>query len=594
MTRRRHSRPPAHRALANAEVAAALSELADALELEGANPFRVRAYRTGARAVEGLTQPLAELAAEGGTSALEAVPGIGERLAGKIVELVTTGGLRQLVRERRRVPRELSALLAVPGLGPKRLRLLHERLGVRDLAGLERALASGRVTKLSGFGARSVEKLQRSVELYRQRGGRRPLARAEIWAVAVRDRLAATPGTVRVEIAGSYRRRKETVGDLDVLCSSRNPAAAARAFTTFDAVEEVTARGRTRLAVRLRDGLEIDLRIVDDDAFGAALLYFTGSKEHTVALRARARERRLKLNEYGLYEGRRRLAAETEERIYARLGLAWIPPELRERRGEIELAATGRLPRLVELADLRGDLQMHTTATDGRDGVDAMLAAAEALGREYVAITEHSRAVRVAGGLDDRELLAHARRLRAAKRSGIRVLAGVEVDILREGELDLAPETLRELDLVVASVHSFFDLPRDEMTRRVVRAVDSGLVHVLGHPTGRLIGEREPYAIDLEAVVAACVRHGVALEINAQPQRLDLSDAEARAAKSLGARFVISTDAHSTDELAWLRYGVDVARRAGLEASDVLNTLPARALLDALGTRGSDAARRAS
>jgi DNA polymerase (family 10) len=582
MTRRRRAPP---RGIANPEIAAALAELADALELEGANPFRVRAYRSGARAVERLGQPVAALAAAGGAAALEAIPDIGESLAAKIVELVETGRLRQLERERRRVPRELSALLGVPGLGPKRLQQLHERLGVRDLAGLERALASDRLAELPGFGERSVEKLRHGVELYRRRSGRLLLARAEPWAAALRDRLAAAPGTRRVEVAGSYRRRRETVGDLDLVCSSRRPAEAARAFTSFDAVEEVTARGRTRLAVRLRNGLVVDLRLVDAAAFGAALLYFTGSKEHNIALRSRAIERGLKLNEYGAFRGRRRVAGSSEEEIYALLGLAWIPPELRQGRDEIALAAAGRLPRLVELADLRGDLQTHTTATDGRDGVAEMLAAAKALGREYVAITEHSQAVRVAGGLDDRALRAHARRLRAAKLPGIRLLAGVEVDILRDGSLDLAPATLAGLDVVVASVHSHFELPRDQMTRRVVRAVESGLVDVLGHPTGRLIGEREPYELDLEAVVAACVRHGVALEINAHPQRLDLSDADARTAKALGASFVISTDAHSTDELALLRYGVDVARRAGLAANDVLNTLPVERLLAALGRR---------
>jgi len=578
-------RPTPPRGIANSEIAAALAELADALELEGADPFRVRAYRSGARAVEGLGHPVAALAVAGGAAALETIPGIGESLAAKIVELAETGHLRQLERERRRVPRELSALLAVPGLGPQRLRLLHERLGVRDLAGLERALASGRAERLPGFGQRSVAKLRHGVELHRRSRGRTLLARAEPWAAALAERLAAAPGTLRVEVAGSFRRRRETVGDLDLVCATRRPAEAARAFAGFDAVEEITARGETRLSARLRGGLEVDLRLVDAAAYGAALLYFTGSKEHVVALRARARERGFKLNEYGLFAGRRRVSGRNEEELYDRLGLAWIPPELREMRGEIELAAAGRLPRLVELADLRGDLQMHTTATDGRDGVAEMLAAAKALGREYVAITEHSRAVRVAGGLDDRALRAHARRLRAVVLPGIRLLAGVEVDILRDGSLDLAPATLASLDVVVASVHSHFGMPRDEMTRRVVRAVESGLVDVLGHPTGRLIGEREPYALDLEAVVAACVRHGVALEINAHPQRLDLSDVDARAAKAAGASFVISTDAHSTDELALLRYGVDVARRAGLAADDVLNTLPVERLLAVLGRR---------
>jgi DNA polymerase (family 10) len=567
----------------NAEIAAALRELADALEIEGANPFRVRAYRAGAQTVETLGRPLAELAAEGGAAALEALPGIGESLAAKIVELVSTGGLAQLRQARRRVPTSLSALLGIPGLGPKRLHQLHDELGVRDLAGLERALAHGEIAALAGFGERSAEKLRRGVEAFRRRSGRFLLAAAEPWAEALRARLAAAEGTRRVEVAGSYRRRKETVGDLDLLCSTRRPAAAAAAFVGFDAVAEVTARGPTRVAVRLRNGLAVDLRLVDDAAFGAALVYFTGSKEHNLVLRGMAREMGLKVNEYGVFRGRRRLAGREERDVYAVFDAAWIPPELRENHDEIELARTGRLPRLLELADLRGDLQMHTDATDGRATAREMAAAARALGHAYVAITDHSRAVRVAGGLDDAAMRKHARALRRIAVPGLRVLAGVEVDILKDGTLDLAPATLRGLDLVVASVHSALEQDEATMTKRVIAAIDSGLVHVLGHPTGRLLGEREPIAIDLPAVVAACVRRGVALEINAHPHRLDLDDVHTRMAREMGARLVISTDAHSTDELALLRFGVDVARRAGLERRDVLNTLPAEKLLAVLG-----------
>ena len=577
------ARAATSRLVTNAEIAQALSELADALEIEGANPFRVRAYRTGAQTVESLAQPIAAVAAAGGVAALDELPGIGESLAAKIAELLATGELRQLARVRRRVPTTLSALLGIPGLGPKRVHQLHEQLGVRDLADLERALVHGELAELAGFGARSVEKLRRGIEIFRRRTGRFLLAAAEPWAEALRERLAAAPGTRRVEVAGSYRRRKETVGDLDLLCSTRSPDGVARAFTGFDAVEEVVARGPTRVAVRLRNGLPVDLRLVDDAAFGAALVYFTGSKQHNIVLRALAQERGLKMNEYGVFRGRRRLAGRTEEEVYAQVGAAWIPPELRENRGEIEAARAGRLPRLVELGDLRGDLQMHTRVTDGRATAAEMATAARALGREYVAITEHSQAVRVARGLDDRAMRAHARALRRLRVPGIRVLAGVEVDIRKDGTLDLAPATLRGLDVVVASVHSALEQDEATMTKRVIAAIDSGLVHVLGHPTGRLLGEREPIAIDLAAVVAACVRRGVALEINAHPHRLDLDDVQARAAREAGAKLVISTDAHSTDELGLLRFGVDVARRAGLERSDVLNTLSVGRLLAALG-----------
>ncbi len=574
-----------HRAVSNVEIATALDELGDALEIEGANPFRVRAYRNGAQALRSLTRPVAELAAEGDVEALVELPGIGESLAAKIVEMLKTGTLHQLAKVRRQIPAELSALLGIPGLGPKKLHQLHAELGVRSLADLERAIARGEVRRLTGFGTRSVEKMRHGIAVFRRRSGRFLLAEVEPLAEALREHLAAVQGVQRVEVAGSYRRRKETVGDLDLLVSSTSPTKAARAFVAFDAVEEVTAEGTTRVQVRLRNGLQVDLRIVRDAVFGAALQYFTGSREHVVALRTLTREKGYKVSEYGAFRGERRVAGRTEEEIYDLIGAAWIPPELRENRGEIELARRGRLPDLLTLDDLRGDLQMHTTASDGRNSITEMARAAKALGRKYIAITEHSRAVRVAGGLTDREMLAHARQLRAARVPGLRVLAGVEVDILRDGSLDLADETLRELDVVVASVHSYMSLPRDEMTRRVIRAIESGLVHILGHPTGRLIQEREPYEIDLRAVIAACVRHGVALEINAHPHRLDLDDVHAREAKEMGAKLVLSTDSHSTSELELLRFGVDVARRAGLEAGDVLTTLPVGALLRRLGRR---------
>jgi DNA polymerase (family 10) len=575
--------PPRFRTVPNAAIARTLNEIADALEIEGENPFRIRAYRNAALCLETLGQPMAELAAHGGREALLEIPGVGESIADKILEMLETGSLAQLQEVRKEVPHELSALLGIVGLGPKRLQLLHEKLGVRDLDDLERVARQGKILELRGFGERSRQKLLAAIEQYRGRGGRFLLSQVESYAGALRERLAAVPGVSRVEVAGSFRRRKETVGDLDLLCNAADPEAPLRAFTGFDAVEEVLAEGPTKASARLSGGLQVDLRIVGEESFGAALHYFTGSKEHNIALRAIAQKKGFKVSEYGAFRGKRRVAGRTEEEIFRLIGAAWIPPELRENRGEIEAAIAGTLPELIELADLRGDLQMHTDVTDGRHTALQMARAAKALGREYIAITEHSKAVTVARGLDDAGILERAAELRRLRVPGLRVLAGVEVDIRRDGSLDLEPQTLRQLDVVVASVHSYLNLPRGEMTRRVIRAVESGLIHVLGHPTGRILNVRELIEVDLKAVIQACVRHGVALEINAHPERLDLNDVNAKLAKEMGARFVISTDAHSTDELGLLRYGVGVARRAWLTKEDVLNTLPVERLLRALG-----------
>jgi DNA polymerase (family X) len=575
---------PQFHTVPNAAIARALREIADALDIEEEeNPFRVRAYRNAASCLETLGQPVAQLAAHGGRAALLEIPGIGESMADKILEMLKTGALSQLRQVRREVPHELSALLGVAGLGPKKLHLLHEKLGVADLDDLERVVRRGEILKLRGFGERSREKLLAGIAQYRGRSGRYLLAEVEPYAEALRERLAAVKGVSRVEVAGSFRRRKETVGDLDLLCAAADPEAPLAAFTTFDPVEEVLAQGPTKAAVRLSTGLQVDLRIIPDEVFGAALHYFTGAKEHNIALRALAKEKGYKVSEYGAFRGRRRVAGATEEEIFALIGARWIPPELRENRGEIAAAIAGTLPELIELSDLQGDLQMHTDSTDGRNTAEEMARAAKALGRRYIAITEHSQAVTVAGGLDDAGILERAAALRRLRVPGLKVLAGVEVDIRRDGTLDLAPETLDQLDVVVASVHSYLNLPREEMTRRVLRAVESGHVHILGHPTGRLLKEREPYEIDLEPVIRACARSGVALEINAHPERLDLDDVHAKLARDLGAKLVISTDAHSADELALLRFGVGVARRAWLSRGDVLNTLPADRLQKALG-----------
>lgn len=569
----------------NAQVAATFEEIADLLEIAGANPFRVRAYRTGARAVGDLGRSLAEIVAAG--EDLTALPGIGKDLAGKIREMVDTGRLAYLEQVRADVPPGLVDLLRLPGLGPKRVKELREELGVVDLATLKAALDEGRVQQLKGFGEKLVARVREG--LARDTGAERRhlLSEAEETVMALRAHLGSQPGVSALEVAGSYRRRRETVGDLDFVASCDEPARLMDAFVAFPQVEEVLAKGATKSSVRLAHGLQVDLRIVPLESHGAALNYFTGSKAHNIALRKRGIALGLKLNEYGVFRGDEPVAGRTEEDVYAALGLPYIEPELREDRGELDAAEAGALPRLVRLEDLRGDLQSHTTETDGRDTLEAMAEAARALGHEYFAITDHSKRVSMARGMDAKRLRAHARRIDALNETmeGITLLKGVEVDILRDGSLDLPDDVLDEMDVVVASIHYDQDLPGEEQTRRVLRAMENPRAHILGHPTGRILNRREGYALDLPRVLDAAAEQGWFVEVNAQPDRLDLDDAAARLAKERGVLVAISTDAHSVKQLEALRFGVGQARRAWLEKGDVLNTRPLAQLRNLLARK---------
>lgn len=565
-----------HPGATNADVARLFLEAAELLELAGENPFRVRAYQQAARTIEELDEPVARVAARG-PEALDALPGIGEDLAEKVRQVLATGTFPLLGQLRKKTPRGLPALLKVPGLGPKRARRLYDALGVRSVAGLARAAKAGKVRTLPGFGAKSEAAILAAIGGAAAAGEARMLrARAASHAEALVERLQTVPGVDRVAVAGSFRRGRETVGDLDILVTGRARAAVVDAFTGAPGVVRVLARGTTRAAVRLASGLQVDLRVLGPESFGAGLYYFTGSKAHNVAVRGLARAAGLKVNEYGVFRGKVRVAGRTEEEVLAAVGLPWIPPELREDRGEIEAARAGRLPDLVTLADLRGDLQCHTTDSDGRDGLEAMARAAEALGHEYLAVTDHSPSVRVAGGMDAAGFRAQRRRIDRlnGKLRKLTVLAGAEVDILADGRLDLDDATLAGLDVVVASIHSRFNLPEAEQTRRVLRAITHPSVDILAHPTGRLINRRPGYPLDLDAAARAAADHGVMLEVNAQPERLDLDDVAARAAVERGARLVIGSDAHATAELGFLRWGVDQARRAWAEKKDVGNALP--------------------
>jgi DNA polymerase (family 10) len=552
----------------NAEIAGMFDQTAELLEIKGENQFRVRAYRNAARTIEGLPQTITSLLAAGAD--LSELPGIGKDLAGKITDIVRTGHFTLLDALRKKLPGELGEIAALPSLGPKRVKLLYDKLKVRTLDDLRRVAKSGRLHELRGFGPVIEQKLLAVLEKPKVEK-RFKLAVAEAEAEALTRYLS---GRDRVVVAGSYRRRRDTVGDLDVLVTAADGASVSKRLVSYENVAEVLAHGPTRTTVVLRSGLQVDVRAVPDQSYGAALLYFTGSKAHNIALRGLANDHKWKLNEYGLFAGKRRIAGATEEEVYKKLGLAFIPPELREDRGEIALAKAGQLPALVSLADIRGDLHVHSDWTDGRASIAEMAAAAQACGYEYMALTDHSRRVAMTHGLDPARLARQIHEIDRLneKLNGFTILKGIEVDILKDGRLDLPDSSLARLDLVIAAVHSFFNLPRDQQTDRIVRAMENRHVSIIAHPTGRLIGAREPYDIDMDRILATARDTGCHLEINAEPDRLDLNDLNAHAARSKGVKVAISTDTHSVNAFQYMRFGVDQARRGWLTAEDVINT----------------------
>ena len=551
-------------AVHNADIAAVFEEIADLLELGDENPFRIRAYRNAARVVGGLSLDLAATLAAG--KDLPKLPGIGKDLDGKIHEIAKTGTCKLLEKLRRRFPAGITELLRLPGVGPKRVRALHEAK-IDSLEDLRRAARAGKLPKLSGFGEKTAQRISDSAQAQLGTTRRFKLAVAAQYAAP----LARHVGGV---VAGSFRRMRDTVGDIDILVASDEPEKPNARFVSYPEVRDVLAHGETRSSVRLACGLQADLRVVPKESYGAALHYFTGSKAHNIAVRKLGIARGLKVNEYGVWRGEKRIAGETEESVYAAVGLPYIEPELRENQGELEAARAGKLPRLVELADLRGDLHAHTKATDGHASARDMALAAKAAGLQYLAITDHSRRLAMARGLDVRRLekqMAEIDDLNG-ELSGITLLKGIEVDILEDGTLDLPDSVLGKLDVVVAAVHGGLKLSRARQTARILAALDSPCVHILAHPSGRLIGEREPYDVDMLAVVRKAKARGVALELNAHPDRLDLNEVHCRMAKDEGVLVAIGSDAHGVDGFEVLRYGVGQARRGWLENKDVLNT----------------------
>jgi len=557
----------------NLAIARTLTEIADLLEIKGENPFKIRAYRNASETVAHEPSRVASMTA---TERL-ALPGIGKDIAAKIGELIESGSIayhRELLEQ---FPPTVLDLLNLQGVGPKTVARLYGELGIRTLEDLDRAARDGRIRDMKGMGAKKEALILKALEDQRRFVGRRLTAEAHDTAAALVAALREHAPEADISMVGSLRRGCETCGDLDILAAGA-PASIMDAFTGYRMVERVLAHGETRSSVRLWGGFQADLRVVPRESVGAALQYFTGSKAHNIVLRDRAIQQGLKLNEYGLYrvDNDAKVAGENEAGIYQALGLSFVPPELRENRGEIEAAERGTLPRLIELADIQGDLHCHTTTTDGRDTIEGMARAAQAMGLRYLAITDHSQALAMANGLDERRALEHARAIREIndRIEGITLLAGIECDIRQDGSMDLAVDCLAELDIVIASIHSGFGMDAEAMTDRLLRALSCPWVDVLGHPTGRLILKRDPHKADMTRVIAEAAAAGVALEINAQIDRLDLDDGLARRASAAGACIVISTDAHSATALGNMRWGVQVARRAWLRAEDVLNTRP--------------------
>jgi DNA polymerase (family 10) len=585
----------------NLDVARLLQEMADLLEIQGANPFRIRAYRNAVATVQGQSRPLKRMVEAG--EDLTALPGIGKNVAAHISELFETGSITRLEELAEEFPRTLVELMRLDGVGPKKARKLFDELDVRTVDDLAAEIETGRVEKLDGFGKKSAEKIVRAIEDHRKHIGRFRIHEAEELIAGVLAHMERAPGIERMEVAGSLRRRKETIGDVDILVQCDGDGAAViRHFAAYDGAARVGGAGETKGDIVLHSGLAVDLRVIPSRSFGAALQYFSGSKEHNVAVRTRAVREGLRVNEWGVFrvpegvaadelgkEDGERLAGDTEEGVYEALGMAWVPPVLRENHGEVERARSADLPRLVALEDLKGDLQMHSTWSDGKASVEEMARACLARGYEYFALTDHSQAMAMVQGLTPERARAQWVEIEEVQERvpDIRILKSVEVDILKDGTLDLPDEILEGLDVVVISVHSFMDLDKKTMTDRVLRAMKHPCVDILAHPTGRIINKREPFELDVEAVLEAAAELDVAVELNANPNRLDFNDVHVHRAKELGVKVVISTDAHSPAGLSNMRFGVDQARRGWLESGDVLNTLPRADLEHWLGRRGS-------
>ena len=554
----------------NADVAEVLTKVADLLEIQGANPFRVRAYRNAARTISDMSRNVADMTIDN----LSEFSGIGQDLAGKIREIADTGTLSQLEEIENQVPAGLDKLMKIPGLGPKRVKAIYQELDVSDIKSLKKAAKKGKIRELDGFGKKTEQRILEELEKHKGGPDRLKLFEAEQRAAPYVEYMKKSPNIKDISVAGSFRRRKETVGDLDILVTCKKSADAMERFVGYEDVRKVISKGKTRSTVVLRSGLQVDLRVMPQVSYGAALHYFTGSKAHNIAVRKIGVKKKLKINEYGVFKGKKRVAGKTEKEVYDQVELPFIEPELREGQGEIEAAQNKKLPDLITLNDLRGELHSHTKATDGKSTFVEMARAAKDRGYDYLAVTDHSQKVAMAKGLNVKRLTGQLKDIDQLneKLNGIRLLKGIEVDILEDGSLDLPDDILKELDVRICSVHYNRNLSQKKQTERIIRAMDNPYFNILAHPTGRMINEREPLALEMEKLMEAAVERNCFMEINAHPERLDLSDRYCRMAKQMKLKLAISTDAHSEMELDFIRFGVDQARRGWLEPDDVINT----------------------
>jgi len=558
----------------NSEIAGIFDKLADLLEIKGENLFRVRAYRNASREVSGLAKSAADMFKNG--EDFTQLPGIGKDLAAKIEEIIKTGKLSSLEKLEKTLPAGLDDLMRIQGLGPRRIKALYDILKIKSISDLKKALEAKKIRELPGFGEKIEEGISREIERVKRSEGRLRLDQAEEIGIPLLETLKKVKGVKKAIIAGSYRRAKETVRDIDILVACEPDSKVMERFIKYEDVNRIVSHGDTRSTVILRSGAQVDLRVVPEEDYGAALLYFTGSKAHNIAVRKLAVQKRLKINEYGVFKktNNRRVAGKTEEEVYKQIGLAYIEPELREDSGEIEAARKNELPKLITLKDIHGDLHTHTILTDGHYTLDQMAEAAKEKGYEYIGNTEHSKHVTIAHGLTGSQLLKQSEQVDKLnkKLKGITILKGIEVDILEDGSLDIEDEVLKELDFTVCAVHYKFNLPSQKQTERIIRAMDNPYFNIFAHPTGRLINERDPYEIDMEAVMKAALERGCILEESAHPYRLDLTGEHCKLASQMGVKIAISTDAHNTSDLDFMRFGVLTARRGWIEPADVINT----------------------